>query len=75
MDGKSDEVDNWRESYWSEVRRERLRRVLRRTANVVIGVAAGGVPWSIYDFDGYGPSVMFGCFVLYLILMDVRARI
>jgi hypothetical protein len=75
MDGKADEVHNWREGYWSEVRRERFRRVLRRIANVVIGVAAGGIPWSIYDFDGYGPSVMFGCFVLYLILMDVRARI
>jgi hypothetical protein len=75
MDGNVDEVDNWREGYWSEVRRERVRKLLRRGANIVIGVAAGGVPWSIYDFDGYGPSVMFSCFVLYLILMDFRARI
>jgi hypothetical protein len=75
MDGHANDRDQWREKYWSEVRRERLRKALRRAANILIGVAAGGVPWSIYNFNGYGPSVMFGCFVLYLILMDFRARI
>jgi hypothetical protein len=49
--------------------------ILKRAANVSIGIAAGGIPWTIYDFNGYGPSAMFGGFVLYLILMDVRRRL
>jgi hypothetical protein len=54
---------------------DRICRFLKRTANVAIGVAAGGIPWTVYDFGGYGPTAMFGGFVLYLILMDLRTRL
>jgi hypothetical protein len=49
--------------------------ILKRTANVALGIAAGGIPWTIYNFNGYGPTVMFSGFVLYLILMELRARL
>jgi hypothetical protein len=53
----------------------RICNVLLCAANVAIGVAAGGIPWTFYDFNGYGPTTMFSGFVLYLILMDLRARL
>jgi hypothetical protein len=56
------------------LRRNAVCKALKRAGNIAIGIAAGGIPWTIYDFNGYGPSVMFGGLVLYLILMDLRAR-
>jgi hypothetical protein len=48
---------------------------LKRIANLAIGVAAGGIPWTLYNFNGYGPTVMFSGFVLYLILMELHSRL
>jgi hypothetical protein len=56
-------------------RSDRICWFLKRTANVAIGVAAGGIPWTFYNFNGYGPTVMFSGFVLYLILMELHSRL
>jgi hypothetical protein len=56
-------------------RSDRICWILKRAANVAIGVAAGGIPWTLYNFDGYGPTVMFSGFVLYLILMELHSRL
>jgi hypothetical protein len=54
---------------------DRICLILKRTANVSVGIAAGGIPWTIYDFDAYGSTVMFSGFVLYLILVDLRTQL
>jgi len=53
----------------------RLCRALKATANITIGIAVAGMAWSAYDFDGYGPTVTFSGFVVYLILVELRARL
>jgi len=56
-------------------RLDRLRRLLLLAGGVFLGVAVGGIPLSLYDINGCGQMVMFGGFVAYLLLRDVRGRI
>jgi hypothetical protein len=58
-----------------DARYHRICWFLKRMANIAIGVAAGGIPWTFYNFNGYGPTVMFSGFVLYLILMELHSRL
>jgi hypothetical protein len=53
----------------------RTCRVLGGVASVAIGVAAGGIAWSVCDFDRFGPTLVFSAFVIYLILTELRARL
>jgi uncharacterized membrane protein len=55
-------------------RRQRLRKRLARAANFSLAVAACLLVWSVLDIDGYGPMLMFGCVVIYLVLMERRGR-
>jgi hypothetical protein len=59
----------------SRLRRKWFCSVLKRLAKISLGFSAGGIPWALFDFDGYGPSVTCGGFATYLVAMGWRARI
>jgi hypothetical protein len=56
-------------------RRKWFCTLLKRWANFSIGLSAVGIPWTLYDMDGYGTPVTFGGLAGYLFAMGWRARI
>jgi hypothetical protein len=56
------------------VRRPCVRHRLKLAANMSLGIATGAVVWWVFLLDGFAPTVAFGGFVLYLILMEQRVR-
>ena len=47
---------------------------LGRTSNVALAIALIGCPLTYYDQNGYGPSLSFFGFGLFLVLQQVRRR-